>query len=215
MLLTVSRDEIVLPLGTEVILRYQTWADYEALLHSRQDKAAIKVRFNAKTEEIRIMSPLPGHGNRVDTLTDLVKAMLRHQGQDWQSFDPITLKRFEQAGLEPDACFYIQNWEAILGRERIDLDVDLPPDLALEVDLTAATKAEDYQAIAVPELWIYRRGELEIYLLDGQQYRESLGSPTFAGINVKQVIPQYVERAWVAGSSTALREFEQFLAERN
>ncbi len=211
MLLTISRDAIDLPPGGEVILRYQTWADYEALIHSRQDKAAIKVRFNAETEEIRIMSPLPGHGNRVDTLTDLVKALLRNQGRDWQSFDPITLKRFEQAGVEPDACFYIQNRETILGRERIDLATDPPPDLSIEVDLTSSTKVEDYQAIAIPELWIYRRGELCVYLFDGQQYREGADSPTFVGINVKQILPQYIERAWTAGSSVALREFEQFL----
>jgi Uma2 family endonuclease len=211
MLLTISRNAINLPPGTEVTLRYQTWADYEELIGSRQDKAAIKIRFSAKTQEIHIMSPLPGHGNRVDTLTDLVKVLLRHQGQDWQSFDPITLKRVEQTGVEPDACFYIRNREAILGKERIDLATDPPPDLAIEVDLTSATTAEDYEAIAIPELWIYRRGELRIYIFNGQQYQESAESPTFVGINVKQVLPQYIEQAWIAGSSVTLRKFEQFL----
>ena len=28
----------------------------------------------------------------------------------------------------------------------------------------------------------------------------------------KQIIPQYVDRAWKVGSSVALREFSQFLA---
>jgi Uma2 family endonuclease len=213
MLLTVSRDAIDLPPGGEVILRYQTWVDYEELLQSRRDKAAIKIRFDAESQEIRIMSPLPGHGKRADTLADLVKVLLRHQGRDWESFDPITLKRFEQKGLEPDACFYIENRQAILGRERIDLEVCPPPDLAIEVDLTSSTTPEDYQAIAIPELWIYRREELHIYLFDGQQYGESADSPTFPEINVKQLLPLYVERAWNAGSSVALREFEQFLVE--
>lgn len=213
MLLTVSRDAIDLPPGGEVILRYQTWADYEELLQSRRDKAAIKIRFDAESQEIRIISSLLGHGKRADTLADLVKVLLRHQGRDWESFDPITLKRFEQKGLEPDACFYIENRQAILGRERIDLEVCPPPDLAIEVDLTSSTTPEDYQAIAIPELWIYRREELHIYLFDGQQYGESADSPTFPEINVKQLLPQYVERAWNAGSSVALREFEQFLVE--
>ncbi|MBE9128363.1 MULTISPECIES: Uma2 family endonuclease [unclassified Coleofasciculus] len=212
--LTITNDRIDLPPGGEVILRHQTWLDYEKLLESRQDKAAIKIYFDVETQEIRIMAPLPGHGKKSDTLSDLVKALLRHQGQDWDSFDPITLKRFEQAGLEPDSCFYIQNRQAILGKERIDLEIDPPPDLALEIDLTSSTKPEDYQGIGVPELWIYRRKVLYLYLFDGQQYQQSPNSLTFPGIPVKQLIPNYVERAWEAGSSIALREFENKLREQ-
>jgi hypothetical protein len=83
----------------------------------------------------------------------------------------------------------------------------------VEVDHTSLTRSEDYQAIAIPELWIYRREALCIYLFDGQHYQESDHSPTFSEIAVKQLIPQFVERAWSAGSSVALREFEAHLRE--
>jgi Uma2 family endonuclease len=205
---TITHNRIDLSPGSEIVLRHQTWSDYETLLESRQDKAAIKLHFDIATQEIRIMAPLPGPGNRTDSLSDLVKILLRYQGRDWHSFDPITLKRFGQAGVEPDACFYVQNREAVLGKEQIDLATDPPPDLALEIDQTASTKPEDYRAIGVPELWIYRRQALLIYLFDGQQYQEGEESRLFAGIPVKQLIPVYVERAWQAGSSVALREFE-------
>ncbi len=197
-----------------MVLRHQTWADYEELLESRQDKAAVKVYFNAEKQEIRLMAPLPGHGKRSDSLADLVKALLKSQGKDWESFSPITLKRSGYGGLEPDACFYIQNRQAILGRERLDLSVDPPPDLALEVDKTSLSDPQDYWAIAIPELWIYRSQSLLIYLFDGQNYVESNTSPTFPDIAVKQLIPQYVERAWNAGSSVALREFEEYLRDQ-
>lgn len=156
MLPIITPTQLDLPPGGEVILRHQTWDDYETLLQTRNDKAAIKVLFNAKTQEIRIMAPLPGHGNRSDTLADSIKCLLRHVELDWQSFDPITLKRVQQQGLEPDRCFYIQNRAAILGHERIDLSVDPPPDLALEIDLSSPTAIEDYEAIGIPEVWIYR-----------------------------------------------------------
>jgi Uma2 family endonuclease len=136
MVLTVSREQIQLPPGSEVTLRYQTWTDYEALLASRRDDAAVKIRFNAHTQEISLRAPLAGHGNRSRTLAELVTALLRHQNRDWHGFDPVTLKRLRQAGAEPDACFYIENWQAILGKERIDLATDPPPDLAIEMDLT-------------------------------------------------------------------------------
>lgn len=158
------------------------------------------------------MAPLPGQGKRVVTLADLVKTLLRYQKRDWEAFDPITLKRSSQGGIEPDACFYIQNRTAILGKERIDLTIDPPPDLAIEVDLTSSTQIEDYLPIAIPEVWIYRRGDLLLYHLESQQYQDSGESRIFPEVNVKQIFPKYVERAWEFGSSIALREFEQFLA---
>jgi Uma2 family endonuclease len=211
MVLTVSREQIQLPPGSEVTLRYQTWTDYEALLASRRDDAAVKIRFNAHTQKISLMAPLAGHANRSRTLAELVTALLRHQNRDWHGFDPVTLKQLREAGAEPDACFYIENWQAILGKERIDLATDPPPDLAIEMDLTSLTDLAIYQTLAVPEVWIYRQGELGVYVLTSAGYEDRDASPTFPTVDVTAVLPQYVERAWTAGSSVALREFEQWL----
>lgn len=54
--------------------------------------------------------------------------------------------------IEPDNCFYIQNEAAVIGKERLDLSVDPPPDLALEIDLTSRTYPSIYEALKVPEL---------------------------------------------------------------
>ncbi|NUQ61096.1 MAG: Uma2 family endonuclease [Pirellulales bacterium] len=210
---TITDAGVDLSPGSEVVLRRQTWADYEELLERRQDKAAIKVRYSARTQEIRIMAPLPRHGNHSAALSSLVQALLRHTGQDWQDFDPITLKRFGEAGLEPDKCFYIEHREAILGKERIDLASDPPPDLTVEVDATSTTSPEEYEPLRVPQLWIYREDSLSIFLFDGRHYQEAPESPTFPGIPVRQLIPEYLRRAWHAGSSVALREFESALGE--
>lgn len=211
MYLTISPDTIDLAPGTEVIVRNQTWAEYEVLLQSRREQAAIKLSFNGKTQEIAIVSPSPRHANQADVLTDLVKLLLRHQKLDWQGFDPVTLKRVNQAGVEPDACFYIQNRAAILGKDQIDLAIDPPPDLAIEVDLTSRTNPEVYSALRIPELWIYCQATLSIFQFNGSAYEESPNSATFPAIDVKQHLPGYVERTWSVGSSVALREFEEWL----
>lgn len=210
MLVTVNHNTLTLSPGSEVILRHQTWDDYEQLLKIRSNQTSPKIYFNATTHEILLMSPLPSHGKRIDTLRDLVKVLLRYQGKDWECFDPITLKRFAEAGVEPDTCFYIDNRQAILGKEKIDLSIDPPPDLAIEVDLTSTTKVKDYQAIAIPELWIYRRGNLLIYIFDGEQYKDEQ-SLIFQEFDLKKILPKYVELAWQDGSSIALRQFEQNL----
>ncbi|MEB3212523.1 MAG: Uma2 family endonuclease [Leptolyngbyaceae bacterium] len=211
MLPTITSDTIDLAPGSEVILRYQTWEDYEQLLHTRQNRAGLRIFFSATTQEIRIMAPLPKHGKQSAILTDLVKYLLRHTHQEWDSYDPITLKRFRQKGLEPDHCFYIQNRNAVLGKDEINLESDPPPDLALEVDLTSLTQPEDYDEIGVPELWIYRQATLYIYSFDGQRYHEQSASRLFPTIPVKEIIPTYVEQAWKQGSSVALKDFESYI----
>lgn len=212
MFVTVSQNSLSLSAGSEVILRHQTWENYENLLTIRQENSLPKLYFNAKNQEIRLMSPLPSHGNRIDTLRDLVKILLRRQGKDWHCFDPITLKRFKQAGVEPDTCFYINNQQAILGKEKIDLSIDPPPDLAIEVDLTSLTDIEAYIPLQIPELWIYRPSNLIIYVFEADNYLESSQSLIFKELDVRSILPKYIELAWSQGSSVALKQFERDIA---
>ena len=47
----------------------------------------------------------------------------------------LTLTRDDlQKGAEPDSSYYIQNEALVRDKENIDLAIDLPPDLVLEVE---------------------------------------------------------------------------------
>ena len=74
MLITVNPETLSLSPGSEIILRNQSWQDYKDLLAIRKDKKLPKLYFNAQNQEIHLMSPLPSHVNRIDTLRDLVKS---------------------------------------------------------------------------------------------------------------------------------------------
>ncbi len=211
MLITVSENTLMLEAGNGVIFPHQTYEDYERLLQIRQEKVLPKLYFNVATKEIRIMSPLPSHGNRVNILGDLVKILLNRQGKDWECFDPITLKMPFKAGLEPDTCFYIDNRQAILGKERIDLTLDPPPDLAIEVDFTSITDIKAYELLKIPELWIYRQESLKIYLWENEGYLDSEKSILFPEIDIKNTLPYYIELGFTEGSSVALRQFSNSL----
>jgi Uma2 family endonuclease len=208
MLPTITSDKIDLPAGT--ILQFPgTIADYQQLLNQLGDRSIPRLRF--RDNHILLMSPLPKHGNEIDIISDLIKALLRHQGKDWQSFHPITLRYGKEAGLEPDACFYIENYQAILGKRKLDLSIDPPPDLAIEIDVTSFTRIEDYISLAIPEVWIYKANELNIYILTNNSYQEADTSLIFPDFPIKEIVRQYVNRAWQVGSSVALREFGQTL----
>jgi Uma2 family endonuclease len=85
---------------------------------------------------VLLMSPLAQHGRDANLIADIVKAILDHQGQEYDAFTPITMDLPETAGIEPDYCFYIDHWQAISGKKRISWVVDPPPDLIIEIDLT-------------------------------------------------------------------------------
>ena len=208
MLPNITPERIDLPPGT--LLNFPgTLADYEQLLAQLGDRAIPRIRF--RDNHILLMSPLPEHGKEIDVIADMVKALLRHQGRDWDSFHPVTLRRGNEAGLEPDACFYIANYQAILGKRKLDMGIDPPPDLAIEIDVTSFTSIEDYIPLAIPEVWIYKAGELKIYQFEDNSYLPTDTSQIFPNFPVKQTIPQYVNRAWEVGSSVALRELSQSL----
>jgi Uma2 family endonuclease len=102
-----------------------------------------------------------------------------------------------QQGVEPDACFYIQNYQQMIGRRRLEPD-DPPPDLAIETDVTSKTTLDAYEAIAVPELWIYDSGKTDYLLTHTRAVHKSDTSPTFPNIPLTQIIPATVERAWAS-----------------
>ena len=108
--------------------------------------------------------------------------------------------------MEPDTCFYIQNADRVQGCTDLNLDAYPPPDLALEADVTSVTAVSAYQAMRVPEIWVYRNHHLKIYLLDGDRYVESSTSPTFPDLSLIDLIPRLVQQAIAQGTSRMLRE---------
>lgn len=51
--------------------------------------------------------------------------------------------------IEPDDCFYIQHQAEMVGKDRIDLAVDPPPDLVIEIDVASTTALQAYEALQV------------------------------------------------------------------
>jgi Uma2 family endonuclease len=93
----------------------------------------------------------------------------------------------------------------------MDLDVYPPPDLAIEADVTSKTTLEAYQAMRVPEVWIYRKHQLKIYLLQNEDYVESSASLIFTDLPIMEMIHQLVQKAIDEGSSRMLRELKRQL----
>jgi Uma2 family endonuclease len=144
-----------------------------------------------------------------------VKILLEELHLDCECFGSTTFKRQDMAqGIEPDDSFYIQNHASMIGKERIDLTIDPPPDLAIEVDVTSRTQLSAYEALGVPELWRYENHRLQISVLQDRKYVASDFSPTFPKLPIVEIISQYVEQSRTLGRSSALRGFRQWVREQ-
>jgi Uma2 family endonuclease len=144
-----------------------------------------------------------------------VKILLEKLNIDCECFGSTTFKRQDMAqGIEPDDSFYIQNYATMIGKERVDLTIDPPPDLAIEVDITSRTQLSAYESLGVPELWRYEDRRLQISVLQDGTYVESDFSPTFPKLPIIEIISQYVEQSRTLGRSSALRAFRQWVREQ-
>ncbi len=96
----------------------------------------------------------------------------------------------------------------MIGKNRLNLEIDLPPDLAIESDYTSKTQMDAYLILQVPELWVYDR-RLIIYVLENEAYVEVEISPTFPNLPIKMMVEQVMVQAQKIGTSQALRAFDR------
>lgn len=210
-MVTLQLKQIRVPPGERVILEDISWQEFETILIELGEHRGSRVAYSQGLLEI--MVPLPEHEKAKVIIGDLVKILLDELGLNWEPLGSTTFKREDMAaGVEPDDCFYIQNYKLMIGKERIDLSIDPPPDLAIEIDVTSKTKFSAYQALQVPEIWRYENKLLEINLLQGKEYIKSETSLVFS-IPVKDEIPRFIEMAKTSGTTFALKAFRKWVRE--
>jgi Uma2 family endonuclease len=196
--------------GSHLLIAGITWDQYEDLYTAWGEERRIP-RLNYYQGTLEIMSPLPAHERPHRIIADIVKTLLDAEDRAWEDFGSTTFKKPTEAGLEPDTCFYIQHAGQVRSLLRLNLDVDPPPDLAIESDLTSKTTLAAYATIGVPEVWIYDNARLTIHILVKKTYQCSTMSRVFPAVAVTQLIPELVQRAMEQGTSTMLRELRRSL----
>lgn len=171
------------PAESRVVLHNVDWDTYERLLAAHADSSS--PRFTYDRGELEVMSPLPEHERFNRDFEALMSIVSLETGLDMESLGSTTFRReAKERGFEPDSCYYIQNVERVRGKERIDLSVDPPPDLVVEIEITspAIPKLPIYASFGVPEVWRYDGRSLHIHVLEGGEYVEADGGRCLPGL---------------------------------
>ena len=132
---------------------------------------------------------------------------------DVRGFGSTTFRRQDLArGFEPDSCFYIQHVEDISGKSTLDLAIDPPPDLVIEIDLTSASldKFPIYAQVGAPEIWRYDGITLHIFHLEHQTYVEQEAS-TIIPILTRNVLTQFMSDSKSLKRTTWLRHLRHWV----
>ena len=198
--------------GQQLLVEDVNWQQFESILAELGERRASRLSYS--NGRLEIMVPLPEQEKAKEIIGDMVKILLEVRQIAFESLGSTTLKneRMSQA-VEPDTCFYIQNQAAVIGKNRLDMSIDPPPDLAIEIDLTSRTQLDNYQILGVPELWRYARRGLQINVLQAEQYIESDVSPTFPNIPIVELVNLYTQQSQVSGRTRAIQAFKNWVGE--
>jgi Uma2 family endonuclease len=211
-MVTLQLRQLVVQPGQRIALQDVDWAEFEAILEELGDRRASRIAYFENLLEIRM--PLPKHEKAKVLIGDMVKILLEELDIDNEGFGSSTFKRTKMAaGIEPDDCFYIEHAVQMRGKDRVDLAIDPPPDLAIEVDVTSATGLDAYQALGVPELWRFEEGRLRISLLQNGVYQDSAVSAHFPQFDIVAMVEGAIAQSKTEGRSQTLKGFRKTVRE--
>lgn len=140
------------------------WEDFEQLLAHWGDDAPYRLSYLDGV--LYLMAPSRWHEDRKTRFGDLLSLYFLARSIEYFPTGSTTFKNaYQRVGLEPDESYCLFTDKPI-------------PDLAIEVIVTSGgiQRLALYQRLGVPEVWLYRRGTLQIYGLNPQL---SAAAPSF------------------------------------
>jgi Uma2 family endonuclease len=174
-----------------VVLRGIDWDGFETILKAIGDQPAVRLTYDRG--DLELMAPSLDHeetgsllGRMVETVTQELRIHCRAAGSTtWR-------KQAKERGLEADECYYIASFPQVRGKRKIiDLNVDPPPDLAIEVEISrsALDRMDIYAALRVPEVWRYDGEAAHIHVLqDDGTYAEVDTSPSLPFLRPEEIV---------------------------
>jgi Uma2 family endonuclease len=189
-----------------VTLRDIGWKGYKTMLRLLGDRGVPRMIY--LDGDLWLSSPSFAHERLKGRLNQLIMAVVVELNIPCTPTGRTTFRRrSRRAGVEGDETYYLANESRIRGKGRIDLRVDPPPDLAIEVahthDTAAAVAA--YRRLRVPEVWICDRERLRLLVLQADgRYARSERSAAFPFLTAAEVF-EWVRRPWTAPETEWMR----------
>jgi Uma2 family endonuclease len=204
-------DRIEITPGSAICISGIDRTEYLNICQQLGEDRATRIAYDRRILEIRMPGQLHESINRL--LAAIVMTLAEAFGYEFNNLGSMTIDRPKlEKAIEPDSCFYIQNARDGQGMETIIANSDLPPDLAIEVDIAnrSDNKLNIYRAIGVPEIWLYQSGgTLKIKQLANDNYIDVLHSLAFPALTTAKLI-EWIELRRTSTDLTVIRAVRAF-----
>lgn len=174
------------------VLSNVSWDTYERLLADDEERNLPRMTYDQGVLELVTPSkPHDASARTIARFVDIASAILE---VPIQSVGSTTFKRRDlERGFEADESFYIQNEARVRHLRDVDLAVDPPPDLVLEMEMSrsALNKLRLFASMGIPEVWRCDGDQVTFFILSGETYQEathSLALPPVSSVILTQFL---------------------------
>lgn len=175
------------PPEVRMVLREVAWETYDALSDQRDGRVP---RMTYDRGVLEMIGPAREHENIGRLLGRLIETYSEVHDIEIISVASMTVKHSGLSkGFESDESYYVTHAAQVLGKTDMDFEVDPPPDLVVEVELTSSAieKMDLFAAMKVPEVWRHDGNSLTMYRLVDKQYQSVLSSVELPGLDSELV----------------------------
>jgi Uma2 family endonuclease len=163
--LLTARSTIPIPEQQRFVLDDVRWSEYVGMADSLGERP---VRLNYDRGRLEFMTLSHGHERCSNLLGRVIETLTEELNLPVQSGGSTTFRREDvERGLEPDQCYYLTNEPLVRGKDDLDLAIDPPPDLAVEMEVSRSVvdRMGIYASFGVPELWRSDGSSLQVLQL--------------------------------------------------
>ncbi|OAI40857.1 hypothetical protein AYO40_04145 [Planctomycetaceae bacterium SCGC AG-212-D15] len=194
-----------------LVLHDVSWPTYLTIADALGDR---NLRLTYDRGNLEFMTLSPEHELYKSIFNMFIRVLAAEYRMMMKNLGSTTFRRQDLArGLEPDECYYFQQWLKIKGKKRLDLTRDPPPELVVEIDVTrsAIDRLEIYARLGVGEVWRFTGKEIIVYRLSTQgEYDRSATSGHFPQVPMEHLL-DFTRRADSVDDITLEQEFREWV----
>lgn len=197
-----------------VALRDIGWEGYTTMLRLRGDRAMPRMVY--LDGDLLLMSPSFPHERLAFRLGVFVTEIVVGLDIPCVPARSTTFRRRKKrGGVEGDQTFYLAHEAQVRGKDKINLRVDPPPDLAIEAVHThpVAEALEVYRRLRVPEVWVADEDGVRILVRQANgRYAEVPQSASFPFLTVAE-LTQWIMRPQAVSETDWVKEVRCWVRE--
>ena len=152
-----------------------SWENYQVLLDNLGDNRQYRVTYLDGV--IELVSPSRSHELYKTIIGSLLEAYFQENRIRYFPLGSTTFRKpVKKGGTEPEESYCIGTEKEL-------------PDLAIEIIVTSGgvDKLEVYQILGIKEIWFFKNNQFEVYILQGENYQQSLESELLPNLDVSML----------------------------